>query len=90
MQSTTLTETPGEKKMRLVRGRSKWQAVVDALYQKLQLTPGNRNSLAHLKIKTRSWAELQMIDQIKQGEKQIQIFTEQIQALSPSSVVEES
>jgi len=74
MNSTTTTKTPAQRRAELQRGRQKWQAVVDQLYRKLDITPGNTATLAILSHRRLGLFEQTMIRQIRQGELQIENF----------------
>jgi hypothetical protein len=89
MYSTTTTKTPAQTRAELERGRQKWQAVVDQLYRKLDITPGNTATLEILSHKRLGLFEETMIRQIHQGELQIQNFNKLIEQIpAPEQVPE--
>lgn len=81
MNTTTTTSTPAKTRKQLEDGRRKWQAVVDQLYRKLDITPGNTATLAILSHRKLSLFEETMIRQIHQGELQIANFNKLIDAI---------
>jgi len=90
MQPTTTTSTPAQRRQQLERGRQKWQAVVDQLYRKLEITPGNTATLAILSHRRLGLFEQTMIRQIRQGQLQIENFNKLIQEIPSDTAVPEA